>query len=129
MEFLETSAKPLLSLSLIVEPDRQRLARFVIDTIDVLGGDVFSASARVVPMLDTLRSDGLSASNTIEVRLALEDRALFLEWHDKRFALIMLPLTPDPQKVDKLAEQLRFASEAADPELLKRPNPQINQKL
>jgi len=129
MDTLETAAKPLLTLSLIVEPDRQRLARFVIDAVGVLGGDVFSASARAVLMLDSLRSDGLSASNTIEVRFMLEDRALFLEWHDKRFALIMLPLTPDPQKVDKLAEQLRFASESADPELLKRSNRQISEDL
>src|SRR4030066_664376 len=42
---------------------------------------------------------------------------------------ILLPLTPDPQKVDKLAEQLRFASESADPELLKRRNRQISEDL
>ena len=129
MDTLETAAKPLLTLSLIVEPDRQRLARFVIDAVGVLGGDVFSASARAVLMLDTLRSDGLSASATIEVRLMIEDRALFLEWSDKRFAIIMLPLTPDVRKVDKLAEQLRFASESADPELLKRRNRQISEDL
>src|SRR4030065_2459579 len=104
MDTLEAPAKPLLTLSLIVEPDRQRLARFVIDAVGVLGGDVFSASARVVLMLDTLRSDGLSASNTVDVRVMLEDRGLFLEWSDKRFGLIMLPVTPDPQKGDELAE-------------------------
>src|SRR4030067_3463424 len=41
----------------------------------------------------------------------------------------MLPVTPDVQKVDKRAEQLRFASESADPELLKRRNRQISEDL
>src|SRR4030066_1982565 len=65
MDHLEIAAKPLLTLSLVVEPDRQRLARFVIDAVDMLGGDVFPASTRVVSMLETLRRDGRAASATI----------------------------------------------------------------
>lgn len=126
---METAARPLLSLALIVEPDRQRLARFVVDAIGTLGGDVFSASARVALMLDTLRSDALSATNHLDVQLMIEDRAVFMEWNDKRFGISMLPVTPDVRTVETLAEQLRFASESADPELLKRRNRQISEDL
>lgn len=126
---LETAARPLLSLALIVEPDRQRLARFVIDAISTLGGDVFSASARVALMLETLRSDALSAPTHLDVQLMIEDRAVFMEWNDRRFGISMLPVTPGMQHLDTLSEQLRFASESADPELLKRRNRQISEDL
>lgn len=126
---METDAKPLLTLSLIVEPDRQRLARFVTDAVSVLGGDVFSASARVALMLDTLRIDALAAATTLDVQFMIEDRAVFAEWLGKRFGISMLPVTPTVQTVDSLAEQLRFASESADPELLKRRNQQISEDL
>ena len=126
---LETTARPLLSLSLIVEPDRQRLSRFVIDAIDVLGGDVFSASVRVVLMLDTLRTTGLLANTSLDVQLMIQDRAIFLDWGDSHFDICMLPVTPATHQIDHLAEQLRFASESADPELLKRRNRQISEDL
>lgn len=126
---LDTDAKSLLSLSLLVEPDRQRLARFVVDAIGVLGGDVFSASARVALLLDTLRSDALASTSTLDVQFMIEDRAVFVEWFDKRFGISMLPVTPTVHHVDRLAEQLRLASESADPELLKRRNQQIREDL
>jgi diguanylate cyclase (GGDEF)-like protein len=129
MGSLETTAKPLLSLALIVEPDRQRLARFVIDAVGALGGDVFSASVRVVLMLDTLRNTGLSENTTLHVQLMAQDREVFLEWDNTRFTISMLPAAPATPLLNKLAEQLRFASESADPELLKRRNRQISEDL
>ncbi len=126
---LDTDAKPLLSLSLLVEPDRQRLARFVVDAIGVLGGDVFSASARVALLLDTLRSDALARAYPQDVPIIIEVRAVFVERFGKRFGISMLPVTPTVQRVDQLAEQLRLASESADPELLKRRNQQIREDL
>lgn len=129
MDSLETTEKSLLSLALIVEPDRQRLARFVIDAIGALGGDVFSASVRVVLMLDTLRNTGLSENATLDVQLMAQDREVFLEWNNTRFAISMLPTKPATPLINKLAEQLRFSSESADPELLKRRNRQISEDL
>lgn len=126
---MDTDAKPLLTLPLIVEPDRQRLARFVVDAVSALGGDVFSASARVALLLDTLRNDALATASTLDVQFMIEDRAVFVEWFGKRFGISMLPVTPTVQLVDQLTEQLRFASESADPELLKRRNQQIREDL
>ncbi len=126
---MDTDAKPLLTLSLIVEPDRQRLARFVVDAVSALGGDVFSASARVALLLETLRNDALATASTLDVQFMIEDRAVFVEWFGKRFGISMLPVTPTVQLVGQLAEQLRFASESADPELLKRRNQQIREDL
>lgn len=126
---MDTDAKPLLTLPLIVEPDRQRLARFVVDAVSALGGDVFSASARVALLLDTLRNDALATASTLDVQFMIEDRAVFVEWFGKRFGISILPVTPTVQLVDQLTEQLRFASESADPELLKRRNQQIREDL
>ncbi len=126
---MDTDAKSLLTLSLVVEPDRQRLVRFIVDAVGALGGNVFSTSARVALLLDTLRKDALTSASTLDVQFMIEDRALFIEWRGKRFGIGMLAVTPTVQEVDRLAEQLRFASESADPELLKRRNQQIREDL
>lgn len=126
---MNTNAKSLLTLTLIVEPDRQRLARFVIGAVDALGGNVFSASTRTALLLDTLRKDALATASTLDVQFMIEDRALFVEWLGKRFGISMLPVTPTMQHIDRLIEQLRLASESADPELLKRRNQQIREDL
>lgn len=47
----------LLTLTIIVEPDRQRLARFAMDAVEALGGNVFAAANRLEGLLRRVRED------------------------------------------------------------------------
>lgn len=119
----------LLALSLYVEPDRQRLARFVLDAVDMLGGNVFSASLQIVQVMENLRADCAAADHTIEVRLILDGTRLFLDWEKQRSLIVPVPEAAWTKDLAGLATQLRLASEAADSELLKLRNQQINEEL
>ena len=121
--------KELLTLSLLVEPDRQRLARFVIDATRALEGDLFAVTARLYSLLEHLRGEELRLGASLEARLVLDGDWLTLTWEGEGSRLVQLPHLPDSHELDRLAEQLRLASETADPELLKRRNQKITQDL
>ena len=115
----------LLTLTIIVEPDRQRLARFAMDAVEALGGNVFSSANRLEGLLRGLREDGAKAHLPIEVNLQLEDLLLQLAWGERRETLVTLAQPPSAEKIKALATQLKNASEFADSSLLKRRNEQI----
>ncbi|GAB6044083.1 GGDEF domain-containing protein [Endothiovibrio diazotrophicus] len=122
--------KELFTLSLLVEPDRQRFARFVIDATRALDGDLFSVTARLYSLLQRLREEEARLGGSIEVGLRLEGDRLVVHWDGGGIdEFPRLPVTPEPMRVEELAEQLRMASETADPELLKRRNRKISEDL
>jgi len=123
------SARTLLSLSLFVEPDRQRLARFVLDAVGELGGNVFAASLQVAQIMEKLRLSCAVATQTVEVRLVLDGTRLFLDWEAQRVLVVPLPESALGKDLDQLAERLRLASETSDSELLRMRNRQINDDL
>jgi two-component system, cell cycle response regulator len=115
----------LLTLTIIVEPDRQRLARFAMDAVEELGGNVFSSAYLLEGLLRHLREDGLQAKLPIEVNLQLEDNSLSLAWGKRHEALATLAAPPTAEAIKSLATRLKNASESADSTLLKRRNEQI----
>ena len=115
----------LLTLTIIVEPDRQRLARFAMDAVEALGGNVFSAANRLEGLLCRVREDCARAHTPVETSLLLDDLSLCLAWENQREPLTILSQPPAGNKVTALATQLKNASESADSSLLKRRNEQI----
>ncbi|MDO8706237.1 MAG: GGDEF domain-containing protein [Sulfuricaulis sp.] len=115
----------LLTLTIIVEPDRQRFARFAMDAVEALGGNIFSAASRIEGLLRRLREDCAKAHQPVEVSVVLHDLHLCLTWGELREPLATLAQPPAAEKVAALAKMLKNASESADSTLLKRRNEQI----
>ncbi len=115
----------LLTLTIIVEPDRQRLARFAMDAVEALGGNVFAAANTLEGLLRLVREDCARAPQPVEARLVQDDQCLYLAWGDRRETLATLAQPPAAEKISALATQLRNASESADSTLLKRRNEKI----
>lgn len=115
----------LLTLTIIVEPDRQRLARFAMDAVEALGGNVFAAANTLEGLLRRVREDCARAPQPLEARLVQDDQCLCLAWGERRETLATLAQPPAAEKISALATQLRNASESADSTLLKRRNEKI----
>ncbi len=119
----------LLSFAVIVEPDRQRLARFALDTVHALGGNSFRATTALADILSRLRGDCLKSASHIQTRLTLEDATLCLEWGETSETVATLPGTPTNESLRVLCARLHQASESTDPELLIRRNQRISADL
>lgn len=119
----------LLSFMVVVEPDRQRLARLILDTVQALGGNGFHATATLADTLSRLRADCLKSVNPVQTHLTLEGVTLCLEWGETSDSITTFPDAPTEESLQALREQLRQASESTDPELLIRRNRQISADL
>lgn len=117
--------KTLFSLSTVVEPDRQRLARFAVDVVRALNGNLFAAVAALTQALDQLRAANAASEVPLDVSLVCDNDRLLLCWGETRQGLITLRETPAPASLEALAAQMRKASESTDPELLRRRNQKI----
>jgi diguanylate cyclase (GGDEF)-like protein len=119
----------LLNLTVVVEPDRQRLARFAMETVEALGGNPFATAARLDALLKQLRDDSIKAEIPIEVSLHLDEVKLSLAWPQHRETLSVLAEAPSSNTVTELAKKLKNASESADTSLLMLRNQQISVDL
>ncbi|MHB8535200.1 MAG: GGDEF domain-containing protein [Sulfuricaulis sp.] len=115
----------LLTLMIIVEPDRQRLARFVMDAVEALNANTFSAASTLEGSLRRLREDCARVRTPVEVSLDLDELTLRLSWGERQEPLALLSQPPATDKIAALASELKNASESADSALLKRRNEQI----
>ncbi|OOZ38411.1 GGDEF domain-containing protein [Solemya pervernicosa gill symbiont] len=119
----------LLTLSLLVEPDRMRLSRFVLQAVDTFKGDQFVATAALVPMLESLRHAMFRSDGGVEVTLTIDKLHLSLGWEGERSEVVKLTHEPLSDELHSLIDYLRMASESADPELLMRRNQKISDEL
>lgn len=119
----------LLGFSVAIEPDRQRLVRFVLTAVEALGGATFPATVTMMSVLDRLRRQATVASGCPEVQLQLDGSRLFLVWGGGQERVAELGDSPAPHVVEELVRRLKDASESTDPELLKRRNRQIAEDL
>jgi len=119
----------LLSYSLLVEPDRQRLSQIVMLAVRALGGNAFEAAAHLNSVLRTLHDAMQHNASKLDVSLTLDERRLCLSWPGERHCINLLTTPADPQLVGELARQLRHESESADPSLLKLRNQEISAEL
>lgn len=119
----------LLSYSLLVEPDRQRLSHFVMLAVQALGGNPFEAVARLNGVLPSLHEAMQQDNGKVDVALTLEDTCLKLHWQNGGAAVNRLPAPPTAQQISDLSRHLRLESENADPSLLKLRNQEISAEL
>lgn len=118
-----------LRLAVIAEPDRYRFARFVLEAVDALHGDVFSCAAALVDIMPVLRRDHLHKGTSLEVSLTVVEDTLYCEWSGCRMPIVRFELAPSEHILAELGQRLRLASESSDPDLLIRRNRQIEDEL
>ncbi len=121
--------KQLLSLTIMIEPDRRRLARFAIDAVQAAGGNVFAAAVSLDAILSDLRGAGTGAIEPSRAELSVDDDRMYLTWNGHRGLLSRLPEKLSDVELNKLSEQFRRAGESTDPELLRRRNQEISAEL
>jgi diguanylate cyclase (GGDEF)-like protein len=124
-----TRVKEVLNLSLIVEPDRQRLVGFAMDAVRALRGNPFAAARVLVSLLPDLRTACEACDGVFVARLVVSGAELRLCWCDHDRLIGRLAESPRAEVLDGLAARLREASESVDAELLMRRNRQITANL
>lgn len=121
--------KHLLGLTLVIEPDRQRLARFAIEAVQAAGGNVFAAAVTLDAILNGLRQAGTGAVEPSRAEITVEDDRMYLAWNGHRELLSQLPEKLSGSQLNALSERFRLAGESTDPELLRRRNQEISAEL
>lgn len=119
----------LLTYSLLVEPDRQRLSRFVLSAVEQLGGNMFTA---VVSLNDCMvELDGMlrSQDEPVSISLVLDNTSLCVDSGTSRFLISIIPDEPSTETIDSIVTLLSQQSELADPELLRQRNARISEDL
>lgn len=119
----------LLRLTLVVEPDLQRLARFVLSAVDQLNGNSFVATPTVNALLNRLRLVTNDSGVSLEVRLRVNNSMLELAWGTEHFSICHLGEPPTNDTLQQVAAAFSNTSETTDPELLRRQNERIAQDL
>lgn len=122
-------ATNLLQLTLAVEPDRQRLMRFLLEAVEALGGNSFRAASTLQGPLQELAELRRARETAPTVTLELADARLQLRWEGAVHAVADLPTPPTSETVSALATRLQQATEAMDPELLRQRNAEIAREL
>ncbi|MHB8426659.1 MAG: GGDEF domain-containing protein [Acidiferrobacterales bacterium] len=121
--------KQLLSLTIMIEPDRCRLARFAVDAVQATGGNVFAAAVSLDPILDSLRRTETNSTEPLHVEIEVDDDRLILAWNGHRELLSQLPARLSDAELNGLSERFRRVGESTDPELLRRRNQAIGAEL
>ncbi len=121
--------KPLLSLTIVIEPDRRRLARFAIDAVQAAGGNVFAAAVSLDAILNSLRGTDTTSTGPLHAEIEIDNDRMMLSWNGHRELLSQLPEKLSDTDLDSLSERFRRAGESTDPELLRRRNQAIGAEL
>ena len=119
----------LFNLMIVSEPDRQRLARFTIEAVDTLGGNLFAAAVAIENVLLELHSQAGAEAQIENVTLCVEGQIISLAWGDQHKVLGSLPTLPGEARLTQLSQYYKHASEHADPELLRLQNRKITEEL
>ncbi len=127
--FYVHTMKVLLKYLLLVEPDRQRLSRFVLYAVKALGGNLFSATLSLDKCMKALYEAVHSTEVTIEATLSLDDEQLYLILDDLKFPISKFTEIPSLEKIKEVSIYLRQESELADPEVMRQRNARISQDL
>ena len=119
----------LLQYLIIVEPDRQRLSRYVLDAVTALDGDTFSSTIVLNRVMDELGTKLRKDDQAIEVQLTLDNNKILIGWKNNTVFVTKIPFKPESEKITQLSTRLRQESEMADPELLRQRNSKISADL
>jgi len=119
----------LLKYLLLIEPDRQRLSRFVLYAVEALGGNLFSATLSLDKCMKALYKAVHTTEVTIEATLLLDNEILYLILDDLKYPISKLTEIPSEEKIKEISICLRQESELADPEVMRQRNARISRDL
>ncbi len=119
----------LLKYSLLVEPDRQRLSRFVLSAVEALGGNMFTAAVSLNDCMVELDGMLKSQDEPVDISLVLDNTSLCVDSGSHRFLISIIPEVPSAESVNVIVTLLSQQSELTDPELLRQRNARISEDL
>ncbi|MDH5711732.1 MAG: GGDEF domain-containing protein [Gammaproteobacteria bacterium] len=119
----------LLKYFLLIEPDRQRLSRFVLYAVEALGGNLFSATLSLDKCMTALYQAVHASEETVEAVLSLEGDQLSMQVADASFPISRISQTPSAEKLLEISTRLKQESELAAPEVLRQRNARISEDL
>ncbi|MHB1528785.1 MAG: GGDEF domain-containing protein [Acidiferrobacteraceae bacterium] len=119
----------LLTVTVVVEPDLQRMAALILDAATALGGNIFEVTSRLNRLLAHLRKDGLAAGRFLQVTLMWEGERLVIDWGVSSMVLCAIAHVPPKIDLKVLSEQLTATSESASPALLMQRYAEIRRQL
>ena len=119
----------LLKYLLLIEPDRQRLSRFVLYAIEALGGNLFSATLSLDKCMNVMSEVIHSGPGELETVLLLKDNQVLLELSGTAYVISHLSETPSAENILAISTRLKQESELADPEMLRLRNIRISEDL
>ena len=123
-------AVELLKQNLVIDPDLRNFIDFVLESVDMLGGNVFSATISSLALIEKLRNAGAATSHPLTVCLLLHDKQLFAQWEgQERFLISTLEQIPQQITIDNLLQHLKKSTEAIDPNLLMQRNDEMERYL
>ena len=119
----------LLTYSLLVEPDRQRLSRSVLSAVEELGGNMFTAAVSLNNCMVELDGMLRSQNEPVDVQLVLDNTSICVDADNSRFQICSIPEEPPAETIHSIVTLLSQQSELADPELLRQRNVRISDDL
>ena len=119
----------LLKYSLLVEPDRQRLSRFVLSSVEALGGNMFTAAISLNDCMVELGGMLRSQDEPVDICLVLDKQSLRVDAGNNRFQICSILEAPSSETLNSLVTLLSQQSELSDPELLRQRNARISDEL
>ncbi len=119
----------ILQMNIIIEPDRQRFAGFVIEIVSAIGMSSLQAAIKLPEILENMRRDA-SANNRIIKAVAEIDREQFvISWQGYAIAIGNLSRIPCDRSLQIIKKNFRQRIESVDPGLLRRQNQKVQADL
>ena len=110
----------LLSLTIMVDADRYRFSRLVMETVVELGGNEFCAIARLNRFIESVRAGLQAGDSLLKGELRLEQDRLMACCSNGEAVLLCDVVMPGINDVAALVKRLKQKSEQLDPDLLRR---------
>lgn len=122
----------LLKQNLAIEPDLQNFIGFVLESVNRLGGNAFTASIASLDLSQRLRAAGAGTGHPLPVRLLLQHGyQLLVQWGEgtDQAKIANLAQTPKPETIAQLRQHLLHSTEHADPAILFQRNVEMKRHL
>lgn len=120
----ETAA--LLQQDLVIEPDLQNFINFALESVSMLGGNIFAATITSLALIEKLRNAGASTGRPLPISLQLQGTQLLVQWDEHPpFEIALLKELPPQHLVEQLRQHLQNSTSAIDPNILLQRNAQM----
>lgn len=115
----------LLQHNLAIEYDLQNFVGFVLESVNTLGGNIFSASLASLELMRQLRSSGAATGYPLPAILLLDGRLLLVAWGGQHLNIANLPQLPPQATILQLQQHLQNSTASTDPSILLQRNTEM----